>query len=246
MTKSLRFIRLPIKLDQLWMLAGQRNWMSSPKMVMDEGLALHHALAETFGKGRLQPFRLMVTPGQKTGIIYAYCTTSLAELKDTASLSGPEYAHLFDFDALMAKDMPVQFATQRRLGFDIRLRPVRRSRRLAQSAAIFEMDAFQHEMETRFPDPHSTEPKPSRETVYGAWLAERLGNAATLVKARLVHFKRHHAVRNGKASEGPDIVLQGDLTVGDPDLFAQCLINGIGRHKAYGYGMILLRPSENL
>ena len=40
--------------------------------------------------------------------------------------------------------------------------------------------------------------------------------------------------------EGPDAVMAGTLTVADPVAFAGTLGRGIGRHAAFGYGMLLL------
>lgn len=36
--------------------------------------------------------------------------------------------------------------------------------------------------------------------------------------------------------------MHGTLTVTDPAFFAQALAVGIGRHRASGFGMLLLRP----
>ena len=36
--------------------------------------------------------------------------------------------------------------------------------------------------------------------------------------------------------------MSGALTITDGEKFAQLLARGIGRHRAYGYGMLLLRP----
>ena len=36
--------------------------------------------------------------------------------------------------------------------------------------------------------------------------------------------------------------MRGNLIVSDPAAFAQLLTRGIGRHRAYGFGMLLLRP----
>ena len=47
---------------------------------------------------------------------------------------------------------------------------------------------------------------------------------------------------NGRGPNGPDATLHGVLTVQDPVTFGRLIRNGIGRHKAYGYGMLLLRP----
>ena len=45
-------------------------------------------------------------------------------------------------------------------------------------------------------------------------------------------------------SEGPDAVMRGNITVTDSDAFTRLLSHGIGRHRAYGYGMLLLRPTR--
>ena len=42
--------------------------------------------------------------------------------------------------------------------------------------------------------------------------------------------------------EGPDATVHGTMTVTDPTAFARLLAHGVGRHRAYGYGMLLLRP----
>ena len=89
----------------------------------------------------------------------------------------------------------------------------------------------------------------SREAVYTDWLSsqfERRGGAQLdRQRTRLVSFQRTRAVRKLRArhSEGPDAVMRGVLTITDPDAFARLLANGIGRHRAYGYGMLLLRPA---
>ena len=83
----------------------------------------------------------------------------------------------------------------------------------------------------------------SREAVYAAWFADRLGDAAEIETVRLAGFRRGLAARgDGRGIEGPDAILHGTLTVRDPEIFVDRLRRGVGRHKAYGYGMLLLRP----
>ncbi|MCY4060014.1 MAG: type I-E CRISPR-associated protein Cas6/Cse3/CasE [Gammaproteobacteria bacterium] len=38
--------------------------------------------------------------------------------------------------------------------------------------------------------------------------------------------------------------MHGVLVVRESDAFAQLVRRGVGRHRAYGYGMMLLRPPE--
>ena len=109
-----------------------------------------------------------------------------------------------------------------------------------------ECDAFQWEA-VQYPKgemPHS------REDVYARWLLAQLdrrgGASLELEQAKLVSFQRTRAIRklHSRPSEGPDAVMRGILTITDPDAFANLLAQGIGRHRAYGYGMLLLRPAR--
>jgi CRISPR system Cascade subunit CasE len=92
-----------------------------------------------------------------------------------------------------------------------------------------------------------------REPVYRAWLERRLSPAADLAAFRLVSHRRIDTVRTVPAVaggrrhrpgfEGPETVVDGVLTVADPDRFGAVLARGIGRHGAFGFGMLLLRPA---
>jgi CRISPR system Cascade subunit CasE len=107
-----------------------------------------------------------------------------------------------------------------------------------------EMDAWLH----RRLSPDDENGVDGRESVYGDWLQRRLGEAAAIEQVRLDSFRRTRLVRTDRATprharvlERPDALLQGVLTVADGDAFAQLLARGVGRHRAYGFGMLLLR-----
>ena len=152
--------------------------------------------------------------------------------------------------------MPEQWRTGRRLGFEIRVRPVSRLLKpLPAADGAFakgaEVDALLIEALQRFPAGEAAEANMlqagrSRVAVYADWLALRLKGAATLqAGVRLTRFQRLRAARKDYSPGGPDAVLQGSLIVDDPAGFQQLLSQGIGRHKAYGYGMLLLRPPRS-
>jgi CRISPR system Cascade subunit CasE len=254
---ELHLVHLPIALKPLRRWAAERGfgWAARDGRgrasggVFDEGCALHHLLSETFGKSVLQPFRLFVTPGQLNGSLYAYTLSNKETLVETACESAmPETLAICDPTQLAAKRMPMAWKEGRRLAFDIRVRPVRR---LLKAGGAFakgaEVDAFLVEALRCFPTGPPVEKTMldagrTREAVYADWLAERLEGAAKVERAGLARFFRNRAAREGCAPEGPDATQHGELVVRDPDKFAQCLARGIGRHAAYGYGMLLLRP----
>jgi CRISPR system Cascade subunit CasE len=62
--------------------------------------------------------------------------------------------------------------------------------------------------------------------------------------SHLVSFQRTRVQRGGRRIEGPDAVVHGTLTITDPTAFAALLARGVGRHRSYGYGMLLLRPPQ--
>ncbi|GIT93242.1 CRISPR-associated protein Cse3 [Jannaschia pagri] len=208
----------------------------------------------------MQPFRLAVAPRARAGTLWAYTTADADTLRDTAApvaLSEAAEAAL-PLSHLKTKPMPEVAVAERRLGFDVRVRPVVRlasaiegppaphGKPQSRFKAGSEVDAYLGAI-LRDPDrTASAQAGRSRETVYAAWLADHLHTAAEIEDVRLAAFRRSLAARgNGHGAEGPDAILHGTLVVRDPEAFFDRLRRGIGRHKAYGYGMLLLRPPGN-
>lgn len=236
----LSMISLPIDLRSLRSLAAKRGLLD------DEGRALHSLLSERFGKGAFQPFRLMVgRGGGRTGTLYGYTTTSREALVAAEDTAAPELVALLPSAALAMKAMPQTWTKGRRLAFDVRVRPVRRLRRPVgpYTRVGAEIDAWLLASMRAFPEgpPDQRHEALNRDAVYARWLAERLEGAAEITRVRLAKFERTHAIRKA-LSEGPDATLHGDLIISDSAAFAEKLCHGVGRHAAYGYGMLLLRP----
>ena len=233
--------------------AAERGFVRSG--TFDEGFALHVLLSAMFGKAVLQPFRLFSSPRRPSASLYAYSDQGDAALAGTAATVGPaDCLRVLDTRRIRSKLMPTALGPGQRLGFDIRVRPVPRlTADLDRSNGTVlrkgsEVDAFVIDPTRASIDPGERS-APHREAVYARWLAERLEGAAVVDPAdcRLASFRRTRTVRgDGPGPEGPDAVLHGDLTVSDPDRFMERLQRGVGRHKAYGYGMLLLRPSTTV
>ena len=236
----LAMVSLPLDLRSL------HRWAAMRELGLDEGRALHHLLGECFGDGVLRPFRLMVAPRAARGTLYAYTTTELVELVQTAREAGlPDAVEVCDPARLAVKTMPSTWTEGRRLAFDVRTRPVRR---LQERAGVFprgaEVDAHIVDVLRKRRDGPQADSELSRDAVYLGWLGERLGAAATLVQARVVRMERRVVLRGGRRLEGPDVTIHGELVVGDSSAFVARLSSGVGRHTAYGYGMLLLRPAR--
>jgi CRISPR system Cascade subunit CasE len=240
---SLHLVELPLHLPDLHGWAAKRGLS---KGTFDEGLALHHLLGEVFGPAALQPFRLMVAPRATQATLYAYSSQPAQALLETAkNVTLPSECALLNLEHIRSLPRPAEtWQAGARFGFDLRLRPVvRLASALTSDKTTFakgaEIDAFLAETL------RNDQARP-REEVYLDWLAKRLSPAAKLERntTRLHKFQRQVVQRGGKRIEGPDATILGNLTVQDPQGFAELLARGIGRHRTYGYGMLLLRPPQ--
>ena len=236
---GLHFISLPLEIRQLRQWAGRRG------LGLDEGKVLHHLLTETFGRGALQPFRLMVAPRAARATLYAYTPASVDVLRRTALETGlPDALSICEPDNLAAKTMPGTWNKGRRLGFDLRARPVRRLHRaMGAFRKGAEVDAFLVEALRRFPESPPESDGVDRAAVYREWLASRLAPAAEITEVRVARLDRHTVERGRRKLNGPDVTFHGQLVVTDGAALVECLANGVGRHTAFGYGMLLLRPA---
>lgn len=237
----LYMIRAELDLNAFHRWAGGRGIFGGH--VFDEGFAMHKLLRESFGDAAPQPFRIIAPRGCSRGSLYGYSEVGADELRAAAeTFACPLQAKILPPARIDAKRMPADWKAGRRLGFEILTRPVTRGARVP-GGKVQEHDAFL----AALPQCKDDRTAPARETVYAGWLAARLERGgARMEEARLASFRRTRAVRRlGRAaSEGPHAVMRGTLVVEDAALFGRTLAGGIGRHKAYGYGMLLLRPAR--
>lgn len=250
----LHMVRLLLAAPRLAALAEARGL---PRNQEDSGFLVHDHLAALFQEGTVQPFR--VTRDQARDVeVLGYSALSGEELRDQAATYAPPEAHgACDWDGFAVKPMPETLEAGRSLGFEVRVCPIARlssdrtmtgkdggETTLRRGA---EVDAWLHR---RFLSPEPDEDV-RREDAYGQWLADRLAGCAELEHVRMTRFRRtrlvrktHAARREPKILERPDTILQGTLTVTDTERFMDLLARGVGRHKAFGFGMLLLRPPE--
>ena len=253
-----QFISIPMDMRVFNRWAGQRGLIK--RDVFDAGYALHVLLSATFGQSALQPFRLFAPSRGSSATLYAYSDSDAAALKRIAQDVGtPDCLGVLKPSVIQSKAMPMEFARGRRLAFDVRVRPVRRLRNNfedSQSGRAYskgrEVDAFFLNAVRRFyaggvdADKSAAAAGETREAIYRKWLAERFGEAARIDECRLAAFSRSRTIRgDGMGPEGPDATLRGVLSVTTPERFPELLRKGVGRHKAFGFGMLLLRPPSS-
>ena len=254
MTEPLQMIRAEINARDF------QRWMGMRRL-QDPDHGMHCLLTECFGRDLApRPFRAIFPRGGNMGCLYGYGTVDAEALRDAAAAyADPLQSRIVPPHGIDSKPMPAEWTAGKRLGFEVRVRPVVRlerdtSRIPAHLQRSFkegglrpgkECDAY---LWKAIQHPKG-EMQDSREKVYRVWLAERLQKCGAaelnVEETRLVSFQRTRAVRRlrGGYSEGPDALMRGTLEITDGQAFAQLLAGGVGRHRAYGYGMLLLRPA---
>lgn len=209
----------------------------------DFGYALHCLLKTAFGEHSPQPFRYM------NNSLLGYSSENLETLRLHASLAAPDVARALGLDALDARPFPATWKQGQMLGFEVRVRPVIRAKDGR------ERDAFLHAAEAI--PPEQGDGIAQRAMIYRDWLAKQFAadGAAQIKQAQMEEFRLTRVLRktgadaNGKRKAlpvtGPDAVFKGQLQVGEPEAFARLLARGVGRHRAFGFGMLLLRPAAS-
>lgn len=211
----------------------------------DYGYALHGLLSAAFGEQVPQPFRYM---DNKQGLL-AYTSEDLKILRLHASMAAPDVARALGLDALDARPFPDTWKKEQILSFEVRVRPVIRAKDGR------ERDAFLHAAESIPPEEGNGIEQ--RAIVYLDWLNKQFegDRAGQIIEAKMKEFRLTRVLRKTGISEndkrktisitGPDAVFKGQLRVGEPDAFSRLLARGIGRHRAFGFGMLLLRPPSS-
>ena len=225
---------------------ARTGWQAS-----DVGDAMHGLLRAAFGDAAPQPFRYL---DERQGLL-AYTTLDADALRAQVALAEPLAAQTLGLGATerhagyRLRPFPTRWPANHVLGFEVRVRPTVRT-------AKGERDAFLHAVEQANGAPVE------RQAVYVQWLREHLapregsarqtwqGAVQILDDVHLAAFQRQQVVRRtqavdgnarrGRTIDGPNGVLKGHLRVLDPTAFAHLLARGVGRHRAFGFGMLLL------
>jgi CRISPR system Cascade subunit CasE len=218
----------------------------------DLGDAFHGLLRAAFADDAPQPFRYL---GQHEGLM-AYTTMDAESVRAYAALADPLVAQTLGLGAtdmhggFQIRPFPTHWSAGQVLAFEVRVRPTVRT-------SMGERDAF-----LRAADQDRNAPI-QRNVVYVQWLREHLaprageeqqawhGAIEVLDDTRVASYQHIRIVRRmqGSAGEarrtqvidGPEAVLMGHLRVIDSVAFASLLARGVGRHRAFGFGMLLLR-----
>lgn len=209
----------------------------------DLGYAIHSWFKDALGELAPRIFRPIEKRDGSLRVL-GYGKADADAIREHARMfATPQAMEACDWESAASKPIgDIAWRRNQNLGFEVRVCPIVRGK-------LGERDAFLAQL------PGGGEPTASsRASVYRDWLSSRLNGAASLdgdtfnLKAfRLVStWRQGRSVgtrnRAGRRVVRPDALLSGQLAVQDPDAFQTLLHNGIGRHRAFGFGMLLLRP----
>lgn len=236
----------------------------------DEGYALHAALCRVFADSPDEPatvplrtFAIDDTCGRSSSrelYLLGYSEQPIDELR-AALGDGGELVRGMD-----GRSMP-SIAAGTTITFRLRAIPVVRTKNVPPRGAppkkdkhgrprSREVDAF---LASRFdswterppdegrPFERSEREWAAREEAYRGWMVNQTQvdgePSIQLEDITLESYRRARLHRRGGSDTvAPDAILTGRLVVRDADAFRRVLTRGIGRHRAFGYGMLRVRP----
>jgi CRISPR system Cascade subunit CasE len=220
-----------------------------PLREIDAGYLLHSWVEAAFGPAALRPFVIERHVSGRVRVL-AYSASSAHDLRLHAqTYAPPDVYAAADWESLQGKVMPSGWKGGQRLGFRTRVCPTIR----AASAGPVQKKGSEVDAWIAACRKVPREEEVLREDVYRAWLGEALLRsegaaleAATLDEFQLTRVLRRTQgdVRTSAMLQRPEAVLGGTLVVKDPEAFAMLLRRGVGRHRAFGFGMLLLVPPK--
>lgn len=219
-----------------------------PVRDVDIDYVVHCVLRGLFGELAPQPF-VSRDRGRALEIIGYSHSAADQLLKHAQAISDPLVWAICKEASTVSKPMPRDFLEGSTLGFEIRACPtVRKASNGPHHRQGAEVDVFLSRCwgsdEGQFVD---------RSVVYREWLRQRLcsSGGATVIESELLGFSRQQVVRSAHdakrgltLSERPVATFGGVLRVEDPIEFSRLLRRGVGRHRAFGFGMLLLKADR--
>ncbi|MBK7760495.1 MAG: type I-E CRISPR-associated protein Cas5/CasD [Deltaproteobacteria bacterium] len=223
---------------------------------LDLGYLVHTFLDSAFGAASVRPFVIpALSPGMEGALghtsgveVLGYSERDAEGLTRAAQeLATPEHYNVLT--DVLSKPMPTTWSEGRALRVGLRVCPTTRRRhprpRPRRSSPTPSWP--------RCPAPTTKDVPLSRGQVHTDWLraSPRPRGRRGLVAARLEGFRLVRLLRRTQGEERshklpqlPEAWFDLDLEVRDSAAFIELLRRGVGRHRAFGFGMIVLRRAE--
>lgn len=230
---GLHLLRVPIHTPRLLRFAAEHGITQEDETL---GYTLHAWFAALFDDMSPKPFRYI----ERRCEVLAYTHCDAATLLDRAqTFASPQAWAALDTAGVASKPMPDAWRIGQRLRVEVLACPVSRKRDEEKDLYLRALDRLGSDA-------------PPRAEVYRDWFVaqwqdalhfeqvELLGMSA---RSRLLRRARDGANRL-RTIERPQALFAGNAVIANGECFATLLTRGIGRHRAFGFGMPLLSPSR--
>lgn len=215
-------------------LPSLNTWMGE-RGLEDTGHALHCLLTETLGATAPSHFRLMTRRHHDAATLYGYCRHDADELRRRhQAFASPAQDHAMPAAGIQTKVMPTEWPEGTDIAFELRCRPLRQHH-------TKELDAYRW-LKEKQPDADV-----SRVDAYVGWLEDQFERRGTAVlkHASLEQYQQSQTWTSPNHATPflPETVMRGVITITDGKNFTKTVATGLGRHRAYGFGMLLIKPA---
>jgi CRISPR system Cascade subunit CasE len=227
----LHLIRLPLHPPRLIRFAFEHGIRQEDETL---GYTLHAWLTALFGEAAPKPFRYF----EKRQEVLAYAPldahTLLAIAEERGSLAA---LAALDTANVASKPMPTGWRAGQRLHLEVLACPVSRKGEEEKDVYLRALD-------------RQGEGAPSRSAVYRQWFARQWQEVVALEQVELLGMSARarllRRARNGSnrllSIERPQALFAAEAVIRDPERFGAMLSRGIGRHRTFGFGMVLVAP----
>lgn len=229
---SLHLLRIPVRVPQLLRFAAEHSITQEDENL---GYTLHAWFAALFGAASPKLFRCF----DRRHEVLAYAYTDAATLMQHAqAFASPLAWAALDAHGMASKPMPDAWQPGQSVRVEVLTCPVTRHGDEEKDVYLRALDRL-------------GDAAPKRGEVYLAWFANQWAGAARLEHIELLGMQAQSTLLRRDRSQGrnrlkrvqrPQALFVANATVENGERFAALLARGIGRHRAFGFGMVLLAP----
>lgn len=228
---GLHLLRIPIDAPRLLRFASAHGIKQEDETL---GYTLHAWFASLFGVKAPKPFRYI----ERRREVLGYSTTDAATLlAHSRAFAQPQAWAALDAEGVLSKAMPDTWQIGQRLRLEVLTCPVSRQGDEEKDIYLRALDRLGDEA-------------PPRADVYRSWFVQQWSGAIQIDQLELLAMSARSRLlrraRNGinrlRIVERPQALFVADAVIVNTNRFSGLLSRGVGRHRAFGFGMVLLSP----
>lgn len=207
----------------------------------DLGYLTHAWLRAAYGDLAPKPFRIWGARCKRPRILGYARNDAECLIEHARSFADPSVLATLEGGSnttIRSKPMPMSWPAGKVLGFETIVAATRRTTGGVEKDALL-VEAERQHQKTGL----------CRETVYRSWFTGRLQPGLRLLDWNMDAFRLVHRMRRTQKKPRkthwitiPEIMVRGRIRIDEDDALIPWLECGVGRHTAFGYGMVLLLP----